>query len=51
MSMKKNLLREISKREIDYIFASGASETSKTIRLESALEKAYEWQNTLVDNY
>ena len=48
--MKKNLLMDISKREVDYVFASGNGENSKTIRLESALEKAYEWQNTIVPN-
>ena len=51
MKMKKNLLWDISKREVDYVFASGSGESSKTIRLESALEKAYEWQNTLVPNF
>ena len=51
MKMKKNLLRDISKREVDYVFSSGSGENSKTLRLESALEKAYEWQNTLVPNF
>lgn len=29
----------------------GRDQSSKTIRLERALEKAYEWQNTMVSNF
>ena len=49
--MKKNLMKEIARREMSYVFATGASESSKTIRLERALEKALEWQNNMVENY
>ena len=41
--MKKKILDEISKREIDYVFNQGDADSSKTVRLERALEKAYEW--------
>jgi len=48
MSTKLNLLNDIAKRDVNYVFgttAASASGHSKTsgIRLESALEKAYEW--------
>ena len=46
-----SLLEDIAKREVDYVFASGAGESGKSIRLESALEKAYDWQNNMVNNY
>ena len=46
--MKKRVLADIAKREIDYVFNQGSGESSKTTRLERALEQAYEWQNNLV---
>ena len=51
MKMKSRLLKEVSERQVDYVFSgTGGESSSKTIRLERALEKAYEWQNTLVAN-
>ena len=44
-------MKDMRKREIEYIFSSSTADTSKVIRLERALEKAYEWQNTLVGDY
>ena len=51
--MKRRLMSDIRKREIDYTSSMGSQEkqSSKTIRLELALEKALEWQNTLVQDY
>lgn len=50
MCTKRALLRDIAQRDVNYVFGS-AGESSKSIRLESALEKAYQWQNTLVPNF
>ena len=42
--LKQTLLKDIARREVDYVFASGGNkESSKSIRLERALELAYEW--------
>lgn len=41
--MKKTMLKEISKRDIEYVMGNFNDQSSKTIRLERALEKAYEW--------
>mmetsp|Transcript_4884 Transcript_4884/g.5959 ORF Transcript_4884/g.5959 Transcript_4884/m.5959 type:complete len:198 (+) Transcript_4884:1357-1950(+) len=50
--IKRRLLRDISEREADYVISAGNRQNEKrTIRLESALEKAYEWQNTLVQDF
>ena len=43
IKMKQNLMKDIATRDVDYVFASGAGEHSKSIRLERALEKAFEW--------
>ena len=52
--MKTRIIKSIKKREIDYVFSNhqgGANNgTTKTNRLQKALEKAYEWQNTAVQN-
>lgn len=50
MSLKKRLLSDIAHRDMDYVFSS-TGDSPKTIRLERALELAYEWQNTIVPNY
>ena len=42
MNMKQNLMKDIADRDVDYV-SSSAGESSKAIRLERALEKAYEW--------
>ena len=43
-SLKKKLLKDIRKREIEYVFSSeNKGDSNKVIRLERALEKAYEW--------
>ena len=49
--MKERVLRDAKKREIEYVFSQGGAETSKSLRLERALQRAYEWQNTLVPDY
>ena len=41
-NMKRRLMRDISHRDMDYVY-SNSGESSKTIRLERALELAYEW--------
>ena len=45
------MLREIEKRENDYVLSKHRHSGSKGIRLERALKKAYEWQNTLVPDF
>ena len=49
--LKSRIMRDIAKREIDYVVRGGGGQQAKTIRLERALEKAYEWQNTLVQDF
>ena len=42
-TLKNKLLRDVAKREINYVLNLGNNIGSKKIRLERALEKAYEW--------
>ena len=49
--MKNQLLRDVANREIDYVFNLGNKIGSKKIRLERALEKAFEWQNSLAPDF
>lgn len=49
-AVKLQLLESIASREMDYVFSNQQSNVSKTNRLQKALEKAYEWQNTIVPN-
>ena len=44
-------MKNIAKREIDYVLNREGSNSAKMIRLERALEKAYDWQNNLVQNF
>ena len=51
-AMKNKLLKSMAKREIDYVFSNQGTTGgyTKTNRLQKALEKAYDWQNTAVPN-
>ena len=52
--LKEKIIADIAKREIEYVFnyeEGHRQKSSKTIRLERALEKAYEWQNTLAPDF
>ena len=44
-------MKTIAKREIDYVFNREGGNSAKMLRLERALEKAYDWQNNLVQNF
>lgn len=52
--MKTKILDSIASREIDYVFSHDTGKMTSTFqknnRLQKAMEKAYEWQNTLVSN-
>ena len=50
-NLKVKVMKNIAKREIDYVFNREGSNSAKMIRLERALEKAYDWQNNLVQNF
>jgi len=49
--LKNKLLRDVAKREINYVLNLGKNIGSKKIRLERALEKAYEWQNSRAPDF
>ena len=51
--VKNRLLKDVSEREIEYVFshydrvgaqAKNNNQAARTVRLELALEKAYQWQ-------
>ena len=51
--LKRRLIEDIAHREMEYVSHQHDSPQSspKAIRLERALELAFEWQNTQVPNY
>ena len=46
--VKMKMLEDIRLREAEYKFGEARGNEQNNIRLERALEKAYDWQNTLV---
>lgn len=49
--VKKRTLKEFSEREMDFVVHASSANQNKTIMLERALQKAFDWQNTLVPDY